>query len=145
MYTALGIARYFLHLDAQAKYRTVSNKKLQKLLYYAQVWHYTHFGQKLFRENMEAWIHGPVVPSVYSYYRGSEWAPIVSSNLDYPQLSRNQKLLLDEVWAEYGKHDADYLEALTHVEAPWLEARAGRAGSRTRRAAAPRRGRAGPC
>lgn len=29
------------------------------------------------------------------------------------------------VWSVYGKYDAKYLETLTHIEKPWLNARAG--------------------
>jgi len=43
---------------------TVSHKKLQKLLYYVDAWHYVHLGRPIVDENFEAWIHGPVVPEV---------------------------------------------------------------------------------
>ena len=38
-------------------------------------------------------------------------------------MSEEEKGVLDEIWNVYGKFDGDYLEALTHRESPWLEAR----------------------
>ena len=47
---------------------TLSPLKLQKLLYYCQAWHYTIFNKELFDEKIEAWAHGPVVPSQYKRF-----------------------------------------------------------------------------
>lgn len=32
---------------------------------------------------------------------------------------------MESVWDTYGEYDADQLEALTHLEEPWLEQRMG--------------------
>ena len=42
----------------------MSNMKLQKMLYYQQGFHLAYFGTPLFDEEIEAWMYGPVVPSV---------------------------------------------------------------------------------
>ena len=47
----------------------MSNMKLQKMLYYQQGFHLAYFGTPLFDEDIEAWMYGPVVPSVYSHYK----------------------------------------------------------------------------
>ncbi len=43
----------------------MSNLKLQKLLYDAQGHYLGGHGQPLFEDPIEAWVHGPVVPSTY--------------------------------------------------------------------------------
>lgn len=42
----------------------MTNMKLQKMLYYQQGLHLAYFGTPLFDEDLEAWMYGPVVPSV---------------------------------------------------------------------------------
>ncbi|MGH2922383.1 MAG: Panacea domain-containing protein, partial [Gaiellaceae bacterium] len=44
--------------------------KLQKLLYYCQVWHLVWEGKPLFSERIEAWSNGPVVRDIYDAHRG---------------------------------------------------------------------------
>ena len=47
----------------------MTNMKLQKMLYYQQGFHLAYFGTPLFDEEIEAWMYGPVVPSVYDEYK----------------------------------------------------------------------------
>ena len=53
----------------------ISNLKLQKLLYYAQAWHLALYGEPLFRDRIEAWVHGPVVPPVFGAFKHNKWQP----------------------------------------------------------------------
>lgn len=46
-----------------------SRLKLLKLLYYIQGYHLAMFNAPLFNDRMEAWLHGPVVPSVYQWVK----------------------------------------------------------------------------
>lgn len=123
--TALMVAEYFLKKAASEK-KSLTNKKLQKLVYYAQVWAVTVFDKKLFGEKIEAWIHGPAIPSLYIKFKKFESNPIQfdASGISFI-FSHEQTKLLDNVWDVYGKYDAEYLEALTHSELPWQEARNG--------------------
>lgn len=123
--TALDIAYFFLKRGQEEK-KPITNKKLQKLVYYAQVWSYTLFNEKLFSDKIEAWIHGPAIPKLYTRFKAFEFNPIVLDlsgvKVDF---SEKQKKLLDNIWRVYGKYDADYLETLSHSELPWQEAREG--------------------
>ena len=65
MYTSQQIADWILSQLNSNSGDTISPLKLQKLLYYCQAWHYTIFNEVLFDERIEAWTHGPVVPSQY--------------------------------------------------------------------------------
>ena len=69
-YPALDIANKILaKAFCSNSEELISNVKLQKLLYYQQGFHLACFGAPLFDEEIEAWMYGPVVPSVYEYFK----------------------------------------------------------------------------
>ena len=68
MYKALDIARYIIERCNQNS-KTISNLKLQKILYFVQAEFLVAKNQPCFREKIEAWDFGPVVPDVYFAYR----------------------------------------------------------------------------
>lgn len=119
------VAHYFMAKNKKSKKGDLSNKKLQKLLYYAQAWSLVLHPKKLLSDKFEAWIHGAAIPAVYRRYKDFGYSNI-SENYDeseFDTLSDTEKKLLDEVWQIYGKYDADYLELLNHSEYPWQNAR----------------------
>lgn len=121
--SALTIAEYFIDKSNKEK-KPITNKKLQKLLYYAQVWSVVLNEEKLFPERIEAWVHGPAIPTVYRKFKGFEFNPIQldTTGMSF-SFSKKQNDLLESIWSIYGKYNAEYLEALTHSELPWQEAR----------------------
>lgn len=122
---AIDIARYFIYLANREK-KPISNKKLQKLVYYAQAWSLVFSGRKLFKEPIEAWVHGPAVRSLYVKYKRFGFEPIKEEVKEGELIiSTKTKELLDNVWKLYGKMDSGYLEMLTHSEKPWQDARNG--------------------
>jgi len=118
--TAKEVADYFIRFS-QDHGDPISNLKLQKLLYYGQAWHLALYDRPLFSEPIEAWIHGPVVRSVWSQFQGS-WKPI-NFRPRRPDLSMHTSNHLDEVMEVYGGLSAFDLERLTHSESPWRKAR----------------------
>ncbi len=118
--TASDIAKYFI-ASFQKKKKEISNLKLQKLLYYAQAWHLALYGSPLFADSIEAWVHGPVVPSVFREYKRYAWRPI-TENVE-AQTTADVKFHLTEVIGVYGEFDATKLERMTHREGPWKETR----------------------
>jgi len=125
----LVVADYFIYKSNQANKKDLTNKKLQKLLYYAQAWSVALSNKRLFKENIEAWIHGPAIPSVYKTYKNYGFLPIVKDvdPSEFADFNAKEKKLLDSIWQIYGKYDASYLEQLTHNEEPWISARKGMA------------------
>lgn len=121
---ALDVALYFIHRSNKAR-EPITNKKLQKLVYYAQVWSLVINEEKLYSERIEAWVHGPAIPALYRKFKRFEFRPIEfdASEVQF-SFSEKQTRLLDNVWQVYGKYPPSYLEALTHSELPWQEARA---------------------
>jgi uncharacterized phage-associated protein len=120
------IADYFIGL-ANETGSLITNLKLQKLVYYAQAWSLAlNDGQSLFDDDFEAWVHGPVIFDLYNDYRALKWNPIdkdVKLSEIEAKLDPETKTLLEEVAKVYFELDAYKLERLTHVEAPWIEAR----------------------
>jgi uncharacterized phage-associated protein len=113
----------------------MSAMKLQKLVYYSQVWSLVWTERELFPEEIQAWANGPVVWELYCKHRGQyRLEPgFFSANLD--RLSAEQREVIDRVLGFYGSKDPQWLSNLTHMEAPWRQARVGipdgERGSRT--------------
>ena len=123
MMPASTVARYFLSKVDEEVGDGISNLKLQKLVYYAQAYHLAMYGEPLFREQVEAWEHGPVVPELYRQYKsygpGNIPAP---ANFDPAAYDERTRGLLDEVYDVFGQYSAWKLRQLTHQERPWIEA-----------------------
>lgn len=131
MATYKDIADYFIAIS-NASGSLITNLKLQKLVYYAQAWHLGVYGEPIFDEDFQAWIHGPVLVALYDDYKDLKWRPIVRDDITEDRLFAlqegfSQKLndLLNEVVDEYFVLDAYALEKSTHEEDPWIKARKG--------------------
>ena len=125
------VAQWFLSMSP------MSNKKLQKMCYYAYCWFIVFFNdieavtennvgaiRVLCPERFQAWIHGPVLPGLYHRYKSYGWHDIPQVP-NVPRVSAELEDLLQQVWNAYGNFSADELEALTHQEMPWKKARNG--------------------
>lgn len=103
----------------------ISQLKLQKIIYYADAWYMVnHHGQSLIQEDFEAWIHGPVIRSIYQRFKSYGWQPILEA-VNWPDLNDEIKEHLIEVYEVFGSFSAFDLERMTHEELPWREAREG--------------------
>lgn len=124
--TALAVAEYFIW-RSNKEGKPVTNKKLQKLIYYAQAWSLALHGRKIFNDKIEAWVHGPAVRSVYGKYKkfGFNGINVSPSDEEVRKIPADIQSLLENVWMIYGKFDAEYLELLSHSERPWQKAREG--------------------
>ncbi|WP_010233417.1 type II toxin-antitoxin system antitoxin SocA domain-containing protein [Clostridium arbusti] len=110
---------YFLSKDYE-----VTPLALQKLLYYAQGFYYALRGDYLFREDCEAWVHGPVYTEIYSRYKSFGYDPI--KNECIYNLSEEKVSLLDGILKAFGCYNGKILEKFTHSEMPWNKARVGK-------------------
>ena len=118
--TARDTANYFL--TVQTPENDITNLKLQKLCAYAQAMSLALLGRPLFDDEIEAWMHGPVVSSLYDAYEGYG-----SSPLPAPGLSRHyarepfddeQKFILELVDSYYGSFSAWTLRERSHRDFP---------------------------
>lgn len=122
MASASNVAKYFLTLSEPDVGDSVSNLKLQKLVYYAQGFHLALYDKPLFDDPIVAWEHGPVVESLYHTYKDNGSLGItVPTDFDGSVLSESERELLDEVWDVYGQYSAWRLREMTHEEPPWKQ------------------------
>ena len=127
MYDVRVIIKFFLSKS------DLSQKKLQKLLYYAYCWvlallneSYEQINVRLFNERIEAWVHGPVIPSVYQMYKTYGVMNISRiDNFDTSIFPADILDILNQVWEVYGKFSGNQLEVISHKEYPWINARNG--------------------
>ena len=101
---------------------------LQKMLYFIQGIYMALFGAELFREECEAWAHGPVFKDVYEVFKNFKYNPIDDIRFAmfqnrFNELSDNEKKVIDLVVDSFGMYSGKVLEQITHGEAPWLDAR----------------------
>lgn len=122
--SVFDIADFFLNKDS------LTPKKLQKLVYYAYAWFIALNNENeneitniLFNEQPEAWIHGPVFPSLYNKYKKYNWNEIEKKEIHSSKLNKDLTAFLNDVWIKFGKFSADELEYMTHQEEPWEKAR----------------------
>lgn len=125
MHSVFDVAAYFLE-----RIGTMTTMRLQKLCYYAQAWSLVWEEDPIFKEEIQAWVNGPVCPALYEAHKGR----FKVSMTDLPQgdthsFSQDQIETLDVVIRDYGDKPAKWLIDITHEEAPWRDARRGYAPS----------------
>ena len=110
------LARAFLSIEP------MTNKKLQKLCYYAKAWYLAINNENLIPEQFQAWVHGAVNPELYRTYRdyGFDKIPQEKNTKDIPETFMN---FAKQVFKVYGKYTGDELEYINHRESPWINAR----------------------
>ncbi len=81
-------------------------------------------GRPAFHEQVEAWVHGPVIPAAFYEYRHFRWNPIEITG-GAICISDAEVAHIEDVIRAYGAFTATQLEALSHEESPWIEARTG--------------------
>ena len=120
MINVSDVANYFLSLVDVDADDCISNLKLQKLCYYAQGFHLAIYGTRLFNEDIQAWQHGPVVPSLYRKYKDAGKSCLMpDDDFDSNILPAEIVDLLNEVYQNYGQFSAWRLRDMTHQESPW--------------------------
>lgn len=80
----------------------ISNLKLQKLLYFVQAYFlaFTENGTPCFKEKIEAWQFGPVVPNVYYYFCSYGAMKIMNYYDEYFSLNYEDRQIIDKIIIE---------------------------------------------
>lgn len=122
--TIFNVADWFLVHEA------MTHKKLQKMLYLSYGYYLASFNEnkdnisdELFENDFEAWVHGPVSPKIYNTYREAGYTYISKKMSNPGIISDKASKILFAVLEKYKSFDGDQLEAMTHTQAPWLNAR----------------------
>lgn len=130
-YRVSAIANYFLQ-KGEKEHIALSNMKIQKLVYIAQGWFLALQGEPLFGEEIQAWQHGPVIPSLYHTFKMFGRTPITSFASEYdfeseelivPKVDRSDgetRAILNKVWEVYKGFSPVALRKMTHTPGtPW--------------------------
>lgn len=117
MANVCDVAKYILK-----KQGLITSMKLQKLVYYSQVWSLVWDEKELFFDPIEAWANGPVSPRLYAIHRGKYSLSSIEEGKT-KNLTDEQKETIDIVLNTYGKKTSQWLSDRTHSESPWQESR----------------------
>ena len=116
MITIFDLSKAFLSIES------MTNKKLQKLCYYAKAWYLALYDEELISEPFEAWVHGPVNPALYDKYK-EYGGDLITEDVSADEVMADLLGYAKQVYASYGHMDGDELEIVSHGEEPWIEAR----------------------
>lgn len=117
MATVFDVAAYILRAHGE-----MTAMKLQKLVYYCQVWSVVWDERPMYGEPIEAWMNGPVVPALFAVHKGQFKVSSVDGNPD--ALSQEEQEAAAVVLETYMPMGAQELSDLSRSERPWQEARA---------------------
>lgn len=123
-YSAFDIAKYFLLRAQNEGQELLSNLKLQKLVYYAQGLYLAMNDKPLFKDKIEAWNYGPVVPNLYHHYKECGASGIPADPDFSPAEVIGKKIIdfLDEIYGCFGQFSAIRLMEIAHSDKCWKEA-----------------------
>lgn len=116
----------FILFYEDSKGRSVSNLRLQKLLYFIQAKFLKETNSPCFTEEMRAWKYGPVIPTIYQKYRGYGALSIEVSHFPYSVEARNRLNgweFIEEILEQMREISTGDLVDITHCQKPWNEAR----------------------
>ena len=122
MKNVFDVANFFIDLAAHNENDTITNLRLNKLLFFAQAIHLSINDVPLFDDDFIAMQYGPVITRVYEKYKR-----FVKNNIDAIDKSytsnifnENELDTLLNVVEGYGKYSTTTLVNITHVEgSPW--------------------------
>ena len=119
MANALDVAAYILSENGP-----MTAMKLQKLVYYSQAWSLVWDEAPLFRNPIQAWANGPVIPALYKAHRGQFKVSRMPQG-NKTALTKIQRETVNAVIKHYVRKTSQWLSDLTHAEPPWRDARIG--------------------
>ena len=117
MASVLDVAAYILEKQGE-----MTTMKLQKLVYYSQAWSLVWDEKPLFSADIEAWANGPVCRKLYAAHRGEFRISSIEGGTSRA-LDEAETETVDAVLCFYGDKGSHWLSQLTHMEAPWKDAR----------------------
>lgn len=123
MYNAIDVANYIILYCKKQGY-SISNLKLQKLLYFVQAQFLVSCNKPCFNADIEAWDFGPVVPDVYHNFKywGSSDIPDIFAEGAEKKIKICDQKIIDAVLSGCASYSAAYLVELTHDQSPWKKA-----------------------
>lgn len=123
MLDSIKLCKYILK-----KIGPANQLKIQKIAYYIQAFHLVYFDAPIIDDDFQAWVHGPVSLKIWDYYKTQSLLyndiPVPDEAMDISVDAATEQLsLIDEVLKVYSPYASYELEAFTHSDQPWKEAR----------------------
>ena len=123
-YKVFDVCDYILHISP------MTPKRLQKMLYFCYSFYLaannksgSTLENKLFENQFEAWIHGPVIPKVYRKYADYGMTEISCDELENDIIDVYDKKFLSNIVNGLCKYTTYQLEMISHNQEPWKKAR----------------------
>lgn len=123
MHNSITVANRFLSL-AEEDGGALTPMQVLKLVYIAHGWTLGLLGRPLFREEVQAWQYGPVIPDLYKAVRTFRSQPVVgplrvTGDTD---LDADEEGIVAQVYEIYGRRSGPALSRLTHAaDSPWAQ------------------------
>lgn len=122
MYNVLDVANYIISYCKERGF-VMSNLKLQKVLYFVQAEFLVSKKSPCFKEAIEAWAFGPVVPEVYHMYKVFGSSNIIGESFESgASISQSDRELINGMVEACSRYSASDLVTMTHNQAPWQNA-----------------------
>jgi uncharacterized phage-associated protein len=135
MYNALDVGRYIINYCNEKEY-CINNLKLQKILYFIQAWYLYRFNKPCFRDSIEAWSFGPVIPKVYrefkrfgccdlykitTYYEVNNNNFWLSKTIEFNNdiIEEDDKEIINAIIDKLSNYSATTLTEITLKQDPW--------------------------
>lgn len=120
MESAIKIASYIYSKYRKEQGSLIDEMKLHKLLYFVQREALVSLGRPAFRESIQAWKYGPVIPVVHKKYEKGKLDEQLAI-ADFGELMP----IIDGVYDHYADKDSWTLSMISHEEYSWKQARIG--------------------
>lgn len=140
MLDVIDVARFIVNYSNDKDY-VITNLRLQKLLYFVQAYYlcFTSEKEPCFKDEIEAWDFGPVVPAVYREFKiyGSGSIPKINyyisfdsqdewnakrEQLDENKIPKDDRDIIASVVDQFSSYSTTDLVSLTHRQQPWKNA-----------------------
>ena len=127
MESAFAVSNFFVQKSFETGIE-LTPMKLIKLVYVAHGWHLGLYKKPLIGERIEAWQYGPVIPTIYEYFKyygagqiESLYYESIGDKLVAPELKEEEKsVFLERIWDVYKNYNGLELSFLTHrTGTPW--------------------------
>lgn len=124
-YNVLDVSQYVIKYSNEQDYG-ISNLKLQKILYFIQVYFLLEKDEPCFDDKIEAWDIGPMISAVYAKYRRYANNNIPAENskrVKYQAIITDaDKQLINKVVDKFADRSVLGLTVLTQKQSPWINA-----------------------
>ncbi|WP_124979513.1 Panacea domain-containing protein [Nonlabens xiamenensis] len=124
MYSCYDIAKKFLSF-AEEEGSPMTPMKLLKLTYIAHGYYLAFYGEPLFKEEIQAWKYGPVIPRLYFTIKIFGQDSVSFSALDSlsnSEIKKKDEKFLRSVYNAYKRFTGLELSSKTHTEdTPWAQ------------------------